>query len=234
MKSKNIWKYGFNWGSIVGGAFFLYHVFGFLFKIETNFLWSFLGTFVVVFGMGWAMVNYRKNVMKMNLKFGKLFSIGAIMSIFISLFLSLFMVIYIAKLNPTYLDGFLIQYQDILDQMGSEIDAFDPLIIKTIKAVLIPSIYIFDYIGNLFYVLILTLVLSRPTLANQINRNSPNPNDYVPYQDLKKEEENEIESEDVVDEKDEEDVSNQQDEREDDDVHETGEIESSKKNNNLK
>ncbi|MCK9163922.1 MAG: DUF4199 domain-containing protein [Bacteroidales bacterium] len=190
MKSKNIWNYGFSWGSIIGGAYFFYHLIGYALDIETNFLWSFLGTFIVVFGLGWSMVNYRKNILKDNMKFGKFFSIGAVISVFISLFTTLFMVLYIGKLNPNYLDNFFVQLQDVYDQMGYEIDVYDnPLVIKTIKIVLFPFMLIFDYIGNLFYSLLVSLVVSRPLMGQPRVHNRPNPNDYVPYQESKKEDE---------------------------------------------
>ncbi|MDD2192805.1 MAG: DUF4199 domain-containing protein [Bacteroidales bacterium] len=215
MKSKNIWNYGFSWGSIIGGAYFFYHLIGYALSIETNFFWSFIGTFVIVFGMGWAMVNYRKNIIKDNMKFSKSFSIGAIMSIFISLFTTLFMVIYIGKLNPIYLDNFLVQYQDILDQMGSQIDVFeDPLILKTIKIVLFPSMFIFDYLGNIFYSLLVSLVVSRPLIGQPMPIHRPEKNDYVPYKDVKEEEMEKNE--------------HGEDERGNDDVDEIGAVESSK------
>ncbi len=215
MKSKNIWNYGFSWGSIIGGAYFFYHIIGYALNIETNFFWSFIGTFVIVFGMGWAMVNYRKTFIEEKMKFSKFFSIGAIMSIFISLFTTLFMVIYIGKLNPSYLDNFLVQYQDILDQMGSQIDVFeDPLILKTIKVVLFPSMFIFDYIGNIFYSLLVSLVVSRPLISQPMSIHRPDKNDYVPYQEVKEEE---IEVKE-----------HGEDERGNDDIDEIGAIESSK------
>lgn len=217
MKSKNIWKYGFNWGSIIGGAFFVYHIIGFFLKIEANFIWGLLGTFIIVFGMGWSMINYKKGVLKENLKFGKFFALGTIMSLVISLFFIFFMVLYIAKLNTTYLDNFLLQYQDVLDSTGSEVDIVNnPLFMKTIRIVFFPSIYIFDFIGNLFYVLLFSFLLSRPTLGMPMQgSNRPSANDYVPYQDVK-EEEKEDKKEDG------------EDERENDDVEEIGAIESGK------
>lgn len=218
MKSKNIWKYGFNWGSIIGGAFFVYHIIGFFLKIEANFLWGLLGTFIIVFGMGWSMINYKKSVLKENLKFGKFFALGTIMSLVISLFFVLFMVLYVAKLNTTYLDNFLLQYQDVLDSAGSEVDIVnDPLFMKTIKLFFLPSIYIFDFIGNLFYVLLFSFLLSRPTIGMPMQGpNRPGANDYVPYEDVKKEEEKKDKKEDG------------EDERENDDVEEIGAIESGK------
>lgn len=199
MKNKNIWNYGFSFGSIIGGAYFFYHIIGYALNIETNFFWSFIGTFVIVFGMGWTMVNYRKNIIKDNMKFSKFFSIGAIMSIFISLFTTLFMVIYIGKLNPSYLDNFLVQYQSILSEMGSDIDVFeDALIQKTIKIVLFPSMFIFDYIGNIFYSLLVSLVVSRPLIGQPMTINRPRKNDYVPYQEIKEEENEVVENEEEM------------------------------------
>jgi hypothetical protein len=215
MKSKNIWKYGFNWGSIIGGAFFVYHIIGFFLKIEANFLWGLLGTFIIVFGMGWSMVNYKKNVLKENLKFGKFFALGTIMSLFISIFFLFFMFLYVAKLNTTYLDNFLLQYQDVLDSAGSEVDIVnDPLFMKTIRIFFFPSIYIFDFIGNLFYVLLFSFLLSRQGIGMSNVQNRPDANDYVPYQDVKKEEEKDVEQD--------------EDERENDDIEEIGAIESGK------
>lgn len=220
MKNKNIWKYGFNWGSIIGGAFFVYHIIGFFLKIDTSFIWGLLGTFIIVFGMGWSMVNYKKNILKENLKFGKFFALGTIMSLVISIFFLFFMVLYVAKLNTTYLDNFLLQYQDVLDSAGSEVDIVnDPLFMKTIRIFFFPSIYIFDFIGNLFYVLLFSFLLSRPTIGMQKVQNRPNPNDYVPYQEVKEE--------DKEDEEDENKRTNE-DERENDDIEEIGAIESSK------
>ena len=106
MNSKNIWKYGFNWGSIIGGAIFVYHIIGFLLKIDTSFMWGLLGTFNIVFGMGRSVINYKKNIAKNNLKFGRIFGLGTIISLVISLFFTAYMVLYVAKLNPTYLDNF--------------------------------------------------------------------------------------------------------------------------------
>jgi len=215
MKSKNIWKYGFNWGSIIGGAFFVYHIIGFFLKIEANFLWGLLGTFIIVFGMGWSMVNYKKNVLKENLKFGKFFALGTIMSLFISIFFLFFMFLYVAKLNTTYLDNFLLQYQDVLDSAGSEVDIVnDPLFMKTIRIFFFPSIYIFDFIGNLFYVLLFSFLLSRQGIGMSNVQNRPDANDYVPYQDVNKEEEKDVEQD--------------EDERENDDIEEIGAIESGK------
>lgn len=203
MKNKNIWIYGFNWGSIIGGAFFFYRILGYSMNLEMSFFWSFIGSFIVVFGMGWSMVNYRKNIVKTNLKFGRYFSIGAIMSIFISLFTTLFMMVYIWKLNPIYLDNFLVQMQEIYDQMGYGIEIYDnPNIYKMVKIVFFPSTFIFDYIGNLFYVLIVSMVISRPMMGQAMMQNRPNPNDYVPYKDINKEEEEIKEIEDEIEEED--------------------------------
>lgn len=211
MNSKNIWKYGFNWGSIIGGAVFVYHIIGFFLKVDFSFIWSLIGTFIIVFGVGWAMINYKKNIIKENLKFGRLFGLGTIISLVISLFFTAYMVLYAAKLNPTYLDNILIQYQDMLDSMGSNLNIVDnPVFLKTINIFFFPSIYLGDFIGNLFYVLLFSIMLSRPMFGMPIQgQNRPSANDYIPYTDLKKEKDDE-------------------DKRENDDLGEMGEIETSK------
>lgn len=218
MNSKNIWKYGFNWGSIIGGAIFVYHIIGFFLKIDTSFMWGLLGTFIIVFGMGWSVINYKKNIAKNNLKFGRIFGLGTIISLVISLFFTAYMVLYIAKLNPTYFDNFLIQYQDMLDSMGYNLNVVDnPAFLKTINVFFFPSIYIGDFIGNLFYVLLFSIMLSSSVFGARIQEQKrPSANDYVPYTDMKKEE-------DKVKE-------DNEDEREKDDLEEMGEIETSKGN----
>lgn len=197
MNSKNIWKYGFNWGSIIGGAIFVYHIIVFLLKIDTSFMWGLLGTFIIVFGMGWSVINYKKNIAKNNLKFGRIFGLGTIISLVISLFFTAYMVLYVAKLNPTYLDNFLIQYQDMLDSMGSNINVVDnPVFLKTINVFFFPSIYLGDLIGNLFYVLLFSIMLSRPMYRMPIQEQKrPSANDYMPYADSKKEDETKNEEE---------------------------------------
>lgn len=220
MNSKNIWKYGFNWGSIIGGAIFVYHIIGFFLKIDSSFMWGLLGTFIIVFGMGWAIINYKKNILKTNLKFGKVFGLGTIISLVISLFITAYMLLYTAKLNPTYLDNFLIQYQDMLDKMGSNINVIDnPIFLKTINVFFFPSIYLGNLIGNLFYVLLFSILLSSPVFGARIQEQKrPDANDYVPYTDMKKDDDK------VKEEKDDEDK------RENDDLGEMGEIETSKGN----
>jgi hypothetical protein len=202
MNSKNIWKYGFNWGSIIGGIYFLYRLLGNLLNFETSLLWSFLGLLIILFGLVWAMINYKRNVAKENLKFGKYFSIGAIMSLFMSLFLTLFMALYITKLNPTYLDDFLLTYQDFLDASGNNINIIDnPKFIRAIEIAFLPFSYVFSFLGYLFYVLIIALLLSYFNLGNtRRSSNTSSNNDYIPYQEIKEEKseedipENEIES----------------------------------------
>ena len=187
MKSKNIWNYGFNWGSIVGGIYFLYNLLGYLMKIESSFFWSLLGTFIIVFGLGWAMANYKRNVAKENLSFGKYFSIGTVMCLVIALFVTLYMTIYTLKLNTLFYDNLLLQYQDMFDQMGLEINVLENKDFQRFSQIsFLPSIYISTFIGNLFYVLLLSFLLSRPTFgAPNQTQNNQKDNDYVPYKDVK-------------------------------------------------
>ncbi len=191
MKSKNIWKYGFNWGTIIGAVYFLHSLIGHFAKLEASFFWSLLGSFIIIFGLIWTLSNYRKNIVKQNVSFGRFFAIGTIMSLFISLFFTLFMALYIIKLNPTFFDNFLIQYQDIFDSMGIEIDVFEnEEFLDMVKVVFFPSSYISNFIGNLFYLLLISFLLSRPSFGAM--RQAPRPpmsNDYVPYKETKNEEE---------------------------------------------
>ncbi|MBP1644479.1 MAG: hypothetical protein H6Q16_54 [Bacteroidetes bacterium] len=203
MKSKNIWKYGFNWGSIVGGIYFLYNLLGFLMKIESSIFWSLLGTFIIVFGLVWAMANYKKNIAKENLSFGKYFSIGTVMCLVIALFVTLYMTIYTLKLNPLFYDNLLIQYQDMLDEMGLKINVLDNSEFQRLFQIsFLPSSYISTFIGNLFYVLLLSFLLSRPTFGapNQTPSNQ-NYNDYVPYKDVKEDTSEDDEKEEESSEK---------------------------------
>lgn len=209
MKSRNIWKYGFNWGSIVGGIYFFYNLLGFILKIESSFFWSLLGTFIIVFGLGWVMLNYKRNIVKENLSFGKYFSIGTIMCLVIALFVTLYMTIYTLKLNPLFYDNLFVMYQDMFDKMGFEINVVDNTQFqKMFQISFLPSTYISTFIGNLFYVLLLAFLFSRPTFGIQNQTpNNQNFNDYVPYEDVKKEEnqetdENEEESSEGQDKKD--------------------------------
>ena len=206
MKSKNIWKYGFNWGSIVGGIYFLYNLLGYLMKIESSFFWSILGTFIIVFGLGWAMANYKRNIARENLSFGKFFSIGTIMCLIIALFLTLYMTIYTLKLNPLFYDNLLIQYQDMFDQMGLEINVLENKDFQRLFQIsFLPSSYISTFIGNLFYVLLLSFLLSRPTYgAPNQTPNNQKYNDYVPYKEVKEEDASE------EDEKEEESSENKE------------------------
>lgn len=203
MKSKNIWKYGFNWGSIVGGIYFLYNLLGFLMKIESSIFWSLLGTFIIVFGLGWAMANYKKNIAKENLSFGKYFSIGTVMCLVIALFVTLYMTIYTLKLNPLFYDNLLIQYQDMLDAMGLKINVLDNSEFQRLFQIsFLPSSYISTFIGNLFYVLLLSFLLSRPTFgAPNQTPNNQNYNDYVPYKDVKEDTSEDDEKEEESSEK---------------------------------
>ncbi|MDD2530264.1 MAG: DUF4199 domain-containing protein [Bacteroidales bacterium] len=187
MKSKNIWKYAFNWGSIIGGIYLLYRLIGFFLKLETSFLWSLIGTFILVFGMGWAMINYKKNVLRQNITFGKFFAIGTIMSLVIAFFSTLFLTIYAVKLNPSFLDDFLMQYQELLDSVDPSINVYENEEFRSIiQAVFIPSNYVFSFIGNLFYVLILSLLLTRPSFGANIQPLDKD-NDYVPYKEVSEE-----------------------------------------------
>ncbi len=208
MKSKNIWKYGFNWGSIVGGIYFLYNFLGYLMKIESSIFWSLLGTFIIVFGIGWAMANYKKNIAKENLSFGKYFSIGTVMCLVIALFVTLYMTIYTLKLNPLFYDNLFIMYQDMFDEMGLDFNVLENNEFQRLFQIsFLPSSYISTFIGNLFYVLLLSFLLSRPTFGtpNQ-TQNKQNFNDYVPYKDVKEdtpeEDENEEESSEKQENKD--------------------------------
>ena len=69
MKSENIYKYAFNWGSAIGAIFFVYMLLGFILKLDNNFLWDFLGSIIVIFGTAWAMTNYKRNIIKKEIGF---------------------------------------------------------------------------------------------------------------------------------------------------------------------
>lgn len=188
MNSKNIWKYGFNWGSIVGGTYFFGRVIGFYLKIENSFFWGLLVSFVIVFGLGYAMINYRRKVMQNNVvKFSRLFAIGTLMSVFISLFTTLFMLLYITKLNPEYFSDFMSQYMKMMQSSSSSygVQITDYSMVENIvKIGFIPIGYITDFIGNLFYVLLLSWLMSSSPMVRRNSMPPRNPeNDYTPYQD---------------------------------------------------
>jgi len=215
MNSKNIWKYGFNWGSVVGGAYFLGRVIGFYLKIESSFFWGLLVSFIIVFGLGYAMINYRRNVSQtQEIKFSRFFAIGTVMSLFISLFTTLFMVLYVTKLNPEYFSDFMSSYMKVMQSSSYGIQIKDYSIIENIvKIGFIPVGYVTDFIGNLFYVLLLSWLMSsiartrgNYTLPHNLD------NDYTPYKDVNNNQQNKSQDEETSQENQESDFENKESE----------------------
>lgn len=187
MNSKNIWKYGFNWGSIVGAAYFLGRIIGFYLKIENSFFWGLLVSFIIVFGLGYAMLYYKRSISpKEEIKFGKYFAMGTVMSLFMSLFTTLFMLLYVTKLNTGYFSDFMSSYMKVMQGSSYGIQITDySMIERIVKIGFIPVGYVTDFIGNLFYVLLLSWLFS----STQKRRNYTYPqnldNEYMPYKDMK-------------------------------------------------
>ncbi|MDR0971037.1 MAG: DUF4199 domain-containing protein [Bacteroidales bacterium] len=203
MNSKNIWKYGFNTGSLIGGAYFLYNIASVLFAFEANVIWRFLGSFIIIFGFGWALTNYRKNVYKEKLTFSKAFSLGAVISLIMTLIYAIFQILLVVQLNPNFLDDYVVLSQQTLEQMNYDTALiYDETMVSALKTMYMPFELIRDYIGNLFCLLLVILVLSQMLFSSSQNDNEkPNDNnDYVPYKDVTKEnEETENQNEDLTD-----------------------------------
>lgn len=210
MKNKNIWVYGFNWGSIIGGSLLVLNVLGFFLGFMDSFLWGLLTSLVFIFGMVWTITNYKKNIIKTDMKFSRLFLLGMISAFIISFFHMLYMMIFVYKLNPTYFDDFLVLYQDILNSMKFDLVLEDePDMVRAIERALIPSFFIANFIGNLFYVLLISILIS---FQKQVIP-TPNPNqDYTPYQNSENNEQEDLEEEEE-EEEDEEDESEEEDKK---------------------
>lgn len=193
MKSENIYKYAFNWGSAIGAVFFVYMLLGFILKLDNNFLWDFLGSIIVIFGTAWAMTNYKRNIIKKEIGFSRLFLLGTISSLVVSFFTLLYMILYIIKLDPNYFNNIVEFSQDIFEQSGSNVDVLnDKTVLNTMQIIIFPSIFIADFIGNLFYTLLLSILIS---LQRTIPPTPDKYNDYTPYKkDEEKKEDIEIES----------------------------------------
>lgn len=197
MKSENIYKYAFNWGSAIGAVFFVYMLLGFILKLDNNFLWDFLGSIIVIFGTAWAMTNYKRNIIKKEIGFSRLFLLGTISSLVVSFFTLLYMILYIIKLDPNYFNNMVEFSQDIFEQSGSNVDVLnDKTVLNTMQILIFPSIFIADFIGNLFYTLLLSILIPlQRTLPPTPDKN----NDYTPYKknEEDKEDVEEINSEDT-------------------------------------
>ncbi|MBP1629418.1 MAG: hypothetical protein H6Q15_311 [Bacteroidetes bacterium] len=205
MKSENIYKYAFNWGSAIGAIFFVYLLLGYILHIDGNFMWDFLGSIIIIFGTAWAMTNYKRNVIKKEIGFSRLFLLGTISSLVVSFFTLLYMILYIIKLDPNYFNNIVEVYQDILDKSGSNIDALnDKTVLNTMQILIFPSIFIADFIGNLFYTLLLSILIS---LQRTMPPTPDKYNDYTPY---KKSEED---KEDVEEKNSKETEINQEDKK---------------------
>lgn len=204
MKDRNIWIYGFNWGSIIGAGILIFKLIGYYIELEQSFIWNMLTSLIFIFGFSWIITNYKRNIIKENLKFSRLFLLGFIASLLVSLFHVFYMTIYMSRLEPSYFNDFLILYQDILNEMGSGLVLSDE-IIYLIEKMLLPLFYIANLIGNLFYVLLISILISMQRMLPNIPSEN---NDYSPYNSFPPEENNEEQQEQQDNEEQEEQQDN--------------------------
>ncbi len=180
MKDQNIWKYGFNWGSIIGAGIFLTRILGHYFGGEGGIFWPFLASIVFIFGTAWMINNYGRNIIKEKMKFSRMLLLGFISSLVVSFFHVLYMIVYINKLNPGFFNEMLAQYE----KLGINIDVYsDTNIANAIEFAMYPATYVIELISNTFYILMIAGII---TLQNRPNYRGSNPNipprsDYTPY-----------------------------------------------------
>ena len=155
-------KFAFYWGSVFGGVVFLYQVLSTLLHLRGNFFQTLIYSLIVISSLIFTYTKYRRSNPSLSPGFGKSLGLLTLVSLTMSLFFTLFTVVLIAKLNPSLIQEALNQMETLAENYGADMAVLeDEDMYKILQVAFIFSSFLFDFIGNFFYSLLIAFVFTR-------------------------------------------------------------------------
>lgn len=155
-------KFAFYWGSVFGGAVFLYQVLSALLHFSGNFFQTLLYSLITISSLIFTYTKYRRSNPSLSPGFGRSLGLLTLVSLTMSLFFALFSVVQIAKLNPTMIQEALNQMSVQMEDYGMSMAVFEnDNMYKVLQASFIFSSFFFDFLGNFFYSLLIAFMFTR-------------------------------------------------------------------------
>lgn len=155
-------KFACYWGSIFGSVIFLYQVLSVWIHFSGTFFQTLLYSLIVVFAMIFAYTKFRQTVGGGYLSFGRGLGLLSLMSLLMSAFFTLFAFVLVAKLDPSMLQEQINQVATLLESNDMDTSFLeDERFYTIIQISFVFSNFFFDFVGNFFYALLISLVFSR-------------------------------------------------------------------------
>ncbi|MCF0210639.1 MAG: DUF4199 domain-containing protein [Bacteroidales bacterium] len=169
-------QYAFRYGSIAGFIMFLYNLLGFYTKFENKLLFSDIGFAITLFFLLYVFRHYRRLYSNQNIKFGRYFAIGCLVTLCIAAFNTLYLYLKITILDPFYFTQVLnAMFEMMKEYKINNIELFteNPQLIPVMKASFLFTSFILSFVGNILYVLLLawTMVINKK-IYNNTNQNN--------------------------------------------------------------
>lgn len=167
-------KFAFYWGSVFGGVVFLYQALSALLHFTGNFFQTLIYSLIVISSLIVVYTKYRRSNPSLSPGFGRSLGLLTLVSLTMSLFFALFTMVLIAKINPNLIQEALNQMEVLMDDYDVDMAIFEKEgMYKLLQVAFIFSNFIFDFIGNFFYCLLIAFVFTR----NNTRRFEPYRND---------------------------------------------------------
>ncbi len=168
-------KFTFYWGSVFGSVVFLYQLLSVLLGFSSTFFQTLLYSFFIVFALIFVLSKYKKQNNVGFIEFGKSLKILTLASLVMSAFFALFSFVLISKLEPTLLQEAMNQYITILEEQDIDTSLFEnESMFGVLQIAFIVATYIYDFVGNFFYALLLSFMFSRNQSGRMPFNNNPN------------------------------------------------------------
>ncbi len=153
-------KFGFYYGTIFGGGAFLYHLLAQYIGFNTNFFYGLIYSFFVLFSLMWIMKKYISlQEPEKEIGFSTFMKLGTIFSLVISFFYLVFSFARIEFIDPNIMNMMVEISEEVAAEMGmSTVDFAGADSIYLYVSFLLTN-FLGDFLGNMFYVLILALIL---------------------------------------------------------------------------
>lgn len=172
-------KFACYWGSIFGSVIFLYQVLSVWLHFSGTFFQTLLYSLMVVFAMIFAYTKFRQTNGNGYLSFGRGLGLLSLMSLLMSAFFTLFAFVLVVKLDPAMLQEQINQVATVLENSNIDTSLLENEKFYTVIQVSFVFFnFLFDFIGNFFYALLISLVFSRnntPRFENPNRREDTNP-----------------------------------------------------------
>lgn len=153
-------KFGFYYGTICGGIAFAYHFLAQWIGFTTNFFYGLLYSFFVLFSLMWL---YKKYISlqegEREFSFSTFMKIGAIFSLTISFFYLVFCFAKIEFLDPNFINMLMELSEQTMSEMGIANLEFGENYATYLSVTFLITNFIGDFLGNIFYALLLALIL---------------------------------------------------------------------------